>query len=479
MIRRKWRSGSEQSRVYSSLSEGGKARQRPRRKIAAPDRSPSVASSSSSSSSVKKRGPITSVRSSRSGELLGTGYVVDDARDDECLVSNCESNYATESSFRPFSNLLDADEDESEEEGSVQYIASHYHGKHGRGRRKSSPLASPRRQDQFRFLKVAHSSSSSSVGGFKDAASFSFDTDETHLEDASETSISTITSYGDDSSRLSNATGATAKKVRWVDEVEKQELAVVHTVACDGQYTCRVVILLLMNNGADSSNNFEFLHCEYRLDQRLRVADALSQITELVVGTPEHPSELAASRIGTEKKTKKMPSACPFRPFTALYHEGRELINVCSLQDFPLQDGQSILVAVRKGPDGRDLLLKQSALLLSDRRLNKEIRKARISGRSLQVLLSSDELRDKKERQPMALESDLEDVDISSEADEADLPVDSAFWNLSLDGIEDVDFGHSSFGTTEEEQSEWFDYDFFKGTDFFLQVEKKRNVTSV
>ena len=261
--------------------------------------------------------------------------------------------------------------------------------------------------------------------------------------------------------------------------MEKQELAVVHTVACDGQYTCRVVILLLMNNGADSSNNFEFLHCEYRLDQRLRVADALSQITELVVGTPEHPSELAASRIGTEKKTKKMPSACPFRPFTALYHEGRELINVCSLQDFPLQDGQSILVAVRKGRDGRDLLLKQSALLLSDRRLNKEIRKARISGRSLQVLLSSDELRDKKERQPMALESDLEDVDITSEADEADLPVDSAFWNLSLDGIEDVDFGHSSFGTTEDEQSEWFDYDFFKGTDFFLQVEKKRNVTSV
>ena len=402
---------------------------------------------------------------------LGTCFS-DDSRDDESLVANCDNNYVKGSSFPPFSNI-DVDEDESDDESSVQYMASHYHEKLGRGKRNSreTGLASPGRRDQFRFLKVGPSSSASA--GDKAGLSFSFDTEETHLEDASETSISTITSYGDDSSRFSSATGATAKKVRWLDEVEQQDLVVVHSLECDAPVTCRVVILLLLNNGTDANNNFEFLHCEFRLDQRLRVSDALAQITELVVGTPEHPTEVSGSRVEADKKAKTSTTTCPFRPFTSIYYHGRELINVCCLQDSPLQDGQSILVALRKGPEDRDILLKQSALLLSDRRLNKEIRKARISGRSLQVLLSSEEMLEKRERQTTALEWDVDALELSGDMDDDEVFANSTLWNLALDAVEDVDFDHTSFGTMEDEHSEWFDDSFFKGSDLFLQVDKK------
>jgi len=398
-------------------------------------------------------------------------------------VANCEANnYSTkETAFRSFS-ISGADDDDSEEEGSVQYIASHYNEKAGRGRRNSleTILPSPRgRKNQFSFLKLSPSSSSS-LSGLKVGLSESFDTQETHLEEASasETSISTMTSCEDDSSRLSSA----KKKVRWLDETEQQDLAVVHSVKCDSPVTCRVVILLLMNNGTEATDNFEFLHCEFRLDRRLKVSDALSQITELVLGTREHPRGVNASRSNVEKKAAKRASSS-FRPFTTLYYQGRELINVCSLQDFPLQDGQSILVALRKGPQDRDLLLKQSAMLLSDRRLNKEIRKARISGRSLQVLLSSQDIREKRERPATPVESEKgnnnDDLESCDDASEADVPLNSTFWDLSLDAIEDVDFGESTFDTMDEEHSNWFDEAFFKGTDLFLHVDKKSGVTNV
>ena len=401
--------------------------------------------------------------------------------------------------FAPFDagqledSVSDDDYDDDGEQGSVQYITSKYYEKQQpRGGRRRSPIdhtatlssSARRKNQQFTFLKLSpNSSSSSSFNGVAKIlmANSSFETEETHLEEASATSISTMTSCEEDSSII------VPKKVRWLDEAseDQSKLATLHSFDCDPPVTCRVVILLLMNNGAEANDNFEFLHCEFRLDQRLKVSDALAQITELVVGTPEHPGVAATAAVSRGSNSKNVAvetlssptsnstdkDAAAFRPFIALYNQGRELINVCSLQDFPLQDGQSILVAVRKGKDDRDLLLKQSALLLSDKRLNKEIRKARISGRSLQVLLSSQELREKRERKAAGSPEDEKEQAFESEGAAKDDVPESSFWNLSLAAIEDVDydFRDSVFDTTSEEHSAWFDNEFFKGANFFLR----------
>jgi len=512
LSRRSWRNRAEKSRQYASLGESGTdtARRKPRRKKlhpTAPRQAPSgvvrIRQTGDSSSVVVLTSSSSSSRHhSQSHKRHPTKR--DDARDDESLVANCEDGGVKDLSgawaFAPFNaeplegNVSDDDYDDDGEQGSVQYIASKYYEKQQpRGGRRRSPIdhtgtlssSARRKNQQFTFLKLSPNSSSSSSsfnGGAKILmANSSFETEETHLEEASATSISTMTSCEEDSSII------VPKKVRWLDEAseDQSKLATLHSFDCDPPVTCRVVILLLMNNGAEANDNFEFLHCEFRLDQRLKVSDALAQITELVVGTPEHPGVAATAAVSRGNNNNNVAAetslssasnstdkdAAAFRPFIALYNQGRELINVCSLQDFPLQDGQSILVAVRKGKDDRDLLLKQSALLLSDKRLNKEIRKARISGRSLQVLLSSQEWREKRERKAAGSPEDEKEQSFELEGAAKDDASESSFWNLSLGAIEgvDYDFRDSAFDTTSEEHSEWFDDGFFKGTNFFLR----------
>lgn len=457
--RRRWRKRSDQSLQYASLTEnGGTTRNTTTRRK--PSRTVHRSTTLDGTSLAASRIPNPSQWRPSTQQSIFTP-IGSEGRDDESLVYYSEDE-SKQMGFLPLKLLNgddDADESDDEEGERVHYLASHYCDRHPRNRRQSpeNTLPYPRHsRDRFSFLSLSPSSSSS-LTGMKQSQSF--ETEETHPEEASQTSISTLTSLEDD------AFSTTTKKVRWVDETANQDLAVVHSVPHHPAVTCRIVILLIMDHGRNPSENFEFLHCEYRLDQRLKVADALSQITELVAGTKEIPQEASDACIRDAAYSVKQSH----RPFTSLYYQGRELINVCTLQDFPLEDGKSILVALRKSKDDRDLLLKQAALLLSDKRLNKEIKKARISGRSLQVLLSSQELSERKQVVQIP-HFGAGDEDISIDSAQG---VDSitSIWNLSLAGLKDADFGDSVFGSYADEcHTECFDEEFFnmKGNDFFL-----------
>ena len=202
----------------------------------------------------------------------------------------------------------------------------------------------------------------------------SFETLETQPEESSETSVSSLASSLEDERGSPLILPPTARSVRWLDYVTDQPLATVHSIDSYEPASCRVVVVLHMNNGqhAPPDTNFEFLHCEFSCHERIKVCDVLEQIGYLTKSN---------------------------RPFHALYYEGRELINAFALQDYPLEDGVSILVALRDGHESRGLLLAQSGILLSDRMLRQEIRKARIAGRSLQMLHSTAEWQERKTRQ--------------------------------------------------------------------------------
>lgn len=196
------------------------------------------------------------------------------------------------------------------------------------------------------------------------SCSCSFDTLETQTE---EETASTFSSSFDDS----------FKAVRWRDYSRAGALETRHSYTDDDTYTCRIVILLLLNNGISCppEANFEFLHCEYIVPDKLKVSDVLTQISALVA----HPSSSNNNNNNGEHDEKN-------RPFTALFHQGLEMINALAVQDFDLQDGRSILIAVRAGEQSTATVLKQAAVLLRDKMLLAELRKARIAGRSLQLL---------------------------------------------------------------------------------------------
>jgi hypothetical protein len=299
--------------------------------------------------------------------------------------------------------------------------------------------------------------------------SHSFETQETQLEESSETSLCTTDDETDHSFKFATANDAKIKKrVQWPDELSGGSLVThIHTVeyASEIPYTCRLVILLLMDRGAQSeASNFEFLHCEFRQDDRLRVCDALPQITQLVLGT-------AFSGDSSIQPVE------PFRPFTRLYLDGRELINTLALQDYCLEDGQSTLVALREplicsnsniinstftDKQRRDALLRQSELLLADKRLRRGIRKARIAGRSLQILYGVQGMRDQRERSAKANEvCEAENVE-REENEGADTPDEpwSVFENLA----------RTSFDSDDLKDTSSFDVDFFQGANFFRQL---------
>jgi hypothetical protein len=322
----------------------------------------------------------------------------------------------------------------------------------------------------------------------------SFETQETQLEEASETSLCT-TDDDDDDPRGTGRNSERSidgkptdlgtdtkgkKRIKWLDENPGCALITkVHSLdyASEPSYTCRVVFLLLMDRGPQSAaSNFEFLHCEFRHEDRVRVCDALPQITRLVLGTSDAPLNTTNGVTRTEE---------PFRPFTRLYLDGRELINTLALQDYCLEDGQSTLVAIRESlsssvskgsntppndKERRVALLKQSELLLADKRLRRGIRKARIAGRSLQILYGTQGMIEQEQLSTRQQESgNNNDVKLEEETDDVDgndvniLPENcDAPWSV-FDNLARTSFDNDELSDAN------FDVDFFDGTHFFCK----------
>lgn len=363
----------------------------------------------------------------------------------------------------------DVDSEDEDDDDNMLYMANYY-GKATFPKKKTNyknhPQApTPPRRGRLRFPQMLSPSDLRQ----KLSLSHSFETQDTQMEESSATSISTTASCDDDD----EITLAPTKTIRWLDQVKGGgALATVHSIEHTEAATCRIVILLNMDHGPKSTaNNFEFLHCEFRQDDRLRVSEALQQITRLVLGTPEAPllPQHTASSSGI------MPQES-FRPFTRLWFEGRELINAFALQDYFLEDGKSTLVAIREGSENdRDALLQQSALLLADKRMRRVIRKARIAGRSLQLLYGTHGLGSsggKQGGENTSPDGDNDDDDETSDAVDATMNESQEPWlnfdNLSLSSFDYDEFGDVSFETTKSLQSaEWLAGDFFDGKELF------------
>ena len=384
--------------------------------------------------------------------------------------------------------LFDEEDDDEHSYSTNSYVAKYYHIKSIYPKLRKPVEYRSNNRDQIHLLFDTKKQNSYGDSNQKHLGlSQSFETQETQLEEASETSLCT-TDEDDDLSRMrgssvegspiqSETRKSTTKHVRWLDLENPGREVVTRVHALDylsiPSYTCRVVFLLLMDRGPQSSaSNYEFLHCEFRQDDRLRVCDALPQITRLVLGTPENPTDKL-----TPSETQE-----PFRPFTRLFLDGKELINSLALQDYCLEDGQSTLVAIRdpllKGRSSadivadkhhRDELLRQSSLLLADKCLRRGIRKARVAGRSLQILYGPQGMIEEERRRVERAErgenfftendSDTDtdvDADASSNCVHNTTTVWSAFDSLTQNSFDNDELNDIAF-----------DVDFFDGTNFF------------
>mmetsp|Transcript_32026 Transcript_32026/g.66862 ORF Transcript_32026/g.66862 Transcript_32026/m.66862 type:complete len:706 (-) Transcript_32026:258-2375(-) len=150
--------------------------------------------------------------------------------------------------------------------------------------------------------------------------------------------------------------------IRWADHVG-QKLSVRHEIEFLPPLNVRVVILML--NPAEKI--FEFVQCEFQTDERLTVVDLLSQLPFM-------------ASMDALKKQK----------YTSLYRGEREMVNIISIQDYDIAEGE-ILVAVAAGFNPKHSVAAAAALLLQ-RSLLRAVQKAKLSGRALQKLMSSEEL---------------------------------------------------------------------------------------
>mmetsp|Transcript_17013 Transcript_17013/g.40093 ORF Transcript_17013/g.40093 Transcript_17013/m.40093 type:complete len:706 (-) Transcript_17013:28-2145(-) len=150
--------------------------------------------------------------------------------------------------------------------------------------------------------------------------------------------------------------------IRWADQLGVS-LAEKHEIEVLPPLNVRVVILML-NPG---EKFFEFVQCEFQTDERLTVSDLLAQLPFM------------ASMEALKKQR-----------YTALYRGEREMVNIISIQDYNVAEGE-ILVAVAAGFNPRQSVAAASALLLQ-RSLLRAVQKAKLSGRALQKLMSSQDL---------------------------------------------------------------------------------------
>jgi hypothetical protein len=258
------------------------------------------------------------------------------------------------------------------------------------------------------------------------------------------------------------------RRLRWIDQLTPpQPLTTVHAFKNLPSLTIRVVILLVMDDD-QTKNPFEFIHCEYHVEERLRTADCLQQISAIM---------------GRERGHK----------FTALFYEKREMINALALQDYEIPDGKGVLIAV--GSDRK--LLKTAEAILSDKTLKREIRKARLSGQCLHVLSSSAEWRDRqKNPQPKETPPNDEDYDVpvfssnvpSSPTSPRNMAISRMFVNF-----DDKEFGSFSFDETDIDDDddddacnnnndpilEWLKEDFFEGQNLFFNDDKSNNKSPI
>ncbi|KAL7568517.1 hypothetical protein ACA910_002636 [Epithemia clementina (nom. ined.)] len=152
------------------------------------------------------------------------------------------------------------------------------------------------------------------------------------------------------------------RSIRWADD-EGKKLVVLHEVEILPPLNVRVVILML--NPAEKI--FEFVQCEFQTDERLTVSDLLVQLPFM------------ASMESLKKQR-----------YTALYRGEREMVNIISIQDYDIIEGE-ILVAVSSNANPKQSIAAASALLLQ-RSLIRAVQKAKLSGRALQRLMSSADL---------------------------------------------------------------------------------------
>lgn len=153
------------------------------------------------------------------------------------------------------------------------------------------------------------------------------------------------------------------RMIRWTDEEDGHSLAVIYTLPFMIPAFLRFVVLLLHPD----KRKFEFLHFECSTEDKIKISDILVQIPRF-----------ACSRLFRHRR------------YVALCRRDMELINLLSVEDCNIREGD-ILAAVPDGFTPRDIMT-HAHQLLSSKPLRRAVKKARLAGRGLQRLRTSEEL---------------------------------------------------------------------------------------
>ena len=152
------------------------------------------------------------------------------------------------------------------------------------------------------------------------------------------------------------------RAIRWADH-EHKTFVVRHIVEILPHLNVRIVVLMLH----PGEKIFEFVQCELQTDERLKVSDLLVQL----------PSMASMDSLKNQR-------------YSALYRGDREMVNILSIQDFDIVEGE-ILVAIASAANPKQSIAAAAALL-QQRSLLRAVQRAKLSGRALQKLTSSAEL---------------------------------------------------------------------------------------
>eukprot|EP00977_Amphora_coffeiformis_P018671 scaffold6639_cov167-Amphora_coffeaeformis.AAC.2 len=225
----------------------------------------------------------------------------------------------------------------------------------------------------------------------------------------------------DESSAQEDQSKQMEKSVRWAD-CTGQDLAVIVSIDSLPYVSTRVVILMLDLN----ERLFEFVQCEFDTDARLTISDLLKQL----------PSFASIEFLAQQR-------------YRTLCRPDEEMINMLPIQNYHVREGE-ILVASNGQNRPKDVMAAAQALL-QQKKLVRAVRKAKLSGRALQRVLSSAELLEPMEKEKNQEEPETSKLDEScDDLEESALIVKVLSRELGEDaGI--LNFADFSFPTFEAE----------------------------
>jgi hypothetical protein len=227
-------------------------------------------------------------------------------------------------------------------------------------------------------------------------------------------------------SSLPNSTVLSKKKVKWADEAKGKTIETISTFQRLEDENCRIFVVLVN----EPTKPTEFLHCEFKTQEPLKISHLLSQLPSLQLEKQralrmQHSgdaeticNDTEAQRTEPQNSTSMPLDNDGTTGYVTLSFLGKELISILTLQDYfspaagdskcLLRDGMIFYAQRESSYADKASYTKAVQHLMTNNTFRRQMSRARMAGRYIQQLKSSAELHMQENQQSNVNDSTMD-----------------------------------------------------------------------